>query len=192
MTAFHRDRVHTAFKLEDNSPWQSLLNFCYEDWNKPENGKWDLEDMINNARFTYGEVVELACLLGKYNQQITNGGHSQYFDNGYSGSHPKRGREYDYDVPLTQRMLELMDKFKLSDTDYGKKVHDIVQDFIVRTTNYTPGESDYDDEQDALQPDYEDLDDSYYAVDEWWAHELERYFGLWIEFGEDPIATGRF
>lgn len=193
MVALHKERVRAVF-TRDESTWQSLLDFCYVDWNLPENKGWSLEDMLNNARFTYGEVVELACLLGKYNQQVTNGGHMQYFDNGYSGSHPKRFSEYDYSVPLAERMVELLEQFKLSETELGKQVTKIAKDFIFRTTNYT--ESDYDEDEDEgggdKMPGYDDLDTAYYKLDEAWTKELERYFSLWIEFGEDPIATGRF
>lgn len=33
---------------------------------------------------TYGKLAALAVLLGTYNYQVTNGGHFQYFDNGYA------------------------------------------------------------------------------------------------------------
>lgn len=194
MVAFDKQRVQSVIKPNEDGVWQSLLDICYNDW---QNEKWSLEEMLQNARFSYGEIVELACMLGKYNQQVCNGGHGQYLDNGYSGSHNESAvfgslDYYDYDVPIAQRLLELLDKYKLSDTDYGKKVHDIVQDFINRTVNWDPDSSNWEEEELDPMPDYDDLDTAYYQVREWWEHELNRYFSLWMEYGEDPIATGRF
>ena len=44
---------------------------------------WSYGDMLDNAREKYGELFFAMILAGKYNQQVCNGGHVQYFDNGY-------------------------------------------------------------------------------------------------------------
>ena len=35
------------------------------------------------AKYQFGSLVEFAILIGKYNQQVENGGHYQYWNNGY-------------------------------------------------------------------------------------------------------------
>ncbi len=195
MQAFNRDAIYQDLKPDDNGTWQSLVDLGYDEWQKQD---WSFEDMIQYCKLKYGEIVELAILTGKYHQQVLNGGHFQYFDNGYSGTHDERYREYDHGVPLTQRMRALLEKYELVNTDYGKKVHSIIVDFINRTTHWADSqdrdllhESMETGEEDDF-PSYDDLDDSYYAVQEWWEHEIKRYFNLWLEFNTDPIKADKF
>jgi len=86
---------------------QAILDVCYEAWNKEDNKTWDYRDMISFTRFTYGSFPELIVLAGKYNQQVTNGGHDQLFSNGYGdgvGGCFAKHRE----IPLHDRMIRLI------------------------------------------------------------------------------------
>lgn len=193
---FKKSNVQKAIRNAD-SIHQALVNLGYDAWE--DHDGWDYKEMTEVCRAVFGDVVEMAILLGKYNQQVCNGGHQQYFDNGYSGYHGPGGRpfDYNYDVPLAQRTLILLRSSKLDRTDYGAKVHDCLQDFINRMVNHEIADEDEwdivpDGQDDPFIPNLDDLDTAYYLVNEWWEHELERYFKLWMEFGEDPIVTERF
>lgn len=205
MPAFVKDRIMQKLNVGDDGAFQALLDVAYSDWQLPQSKEWDTEEMLNNARFVYGEAVELATLLGKYNQQVTNGGHSQYFDNGCGGTHkhPMPG-SYNFDVPLSERLLELMAQFNLNETELGKKVYTIAEQFVERCHGFKDrfdNESPWsrkvrrerdEDEEEPDMPDYDDLDTAYFELDEAWVTYLTKYFGLWIEYGEDPIVAGRF
>jgi hypothetical protein len=180
MTAFNREKIQQVFKQDDEGVHQAFLNIAYDEWQKHDD--WKLEDMVEYAG-EFGEVVELALLLGKYNQQVQNGGHSQYFFNGYGGT-PSRRHDYDYSVPLTNRMVGLMVKYGLDRTPHGIVVATIAKEFINRTESFNLDDR---DEGDDWMPDYEDLDEKYYVVDDKWMEYLERYFHTWMEHNRDPI-----
>lgn len=194
MTTFAREKIRMALHHSEDGLHQALLDITYDEWQKHKG--WSMEDMLQYAS-SFGEVVELAVLLGKYNQQVNNGGHTQYFDNGYGGTHNYSGHSgdyYNFDVPLARRMEELLVKYKLNETTTGKVVTEGIEEFINRTHSWDPVSSDEIDEynEDDVLPDYEDLDDKYYKVNEDWNAYLEKYLKSWMEFNEDPIAAGRF
>lgn len=182
MTIFAREKVRMALHHNEDGLHQALLNIAYDEWQKQKS--WSMEDMLKYAG-SFGEIIEFAVLLGKYNQQVTNGGHSQYFDNGYSGSHPQD--DYDYNTPLARRLEELMLKYQLNETSRGCVVADCVRDFINRTHAWNVNEHDPDENGDVLMPSYDDLDDAYFQVSDAWMLDLERYFKLWMEHNENPI-----
>lgn len=194
MKDFDRERVRESLRNDPDGLHQALLNIAYDEWQKQKG--WSMEDMLQYA-LEFGNIVQLAVLLGKYNQQVTNGGHSQYFDNGYSGEHERGRSYYNYDTPISIRMLALLRKYKLDTTDNGMVVAECIGEFINRTHAWEDGDRsycDYDEEcdEDDSMPSYDDLDTKYYKVCDAWMSDLERYFRLWMEHNEDPIATGRF
>lgn len=93
---FDKDGVH-----------QSLLELGYSQWQK-EGHDWSYSDMITWVTKTYGTLVAFAILVGKYNQQVCNGGHVQYFDNGYGGGTPGNP---DFEIPLHQQLVRYMAEF---------------------------------------------------------------------------------
>jgi len=185
--AFEREKIRLSLEHDEDGLHQALLNIAYHEWQKHRS--WHMEDMITYAR-EYGEIVELAVLVGKYNQQVTNGGHSQYFYNGYGGCDNGENicyTESNYDTPLTRRMEELLLKYKLNELSNGGQIISIVKDFINRTHAW--------DDQDITEdecPDYDDLDTAYYIVNETWMEKFEQYLKSWMEFNEDPITNGRY
>jgi hypothetical protein len=73
---------------------------------------WGYGEMLDNARDKYGELFFVLTLAGKYNQQVGNGGHIQYFDNGYGGRDEGGfGRDHDPSMPLHR---ELVREFELT------------------------------------------------------------------------------
>jgi len=73
--------------------WQSVLNLAYDNYNaildraNLSEDYFDYGKMVDYFRSKYGAFAAACLLLGKYNQQVTNGGHCQYIDNGYDVRH---------------------------------------------------------------------------------------------------------
>ncbi len=136
---------------------QAILNIGYTWWQEKKNEDIHYPDMIQYMRLTYGELAAFAILCGKYNQQVENGGHLQYFDNGYAGSERRGLRSPDND-PLHQFMIRLAKSFGLEEDEIGKKVIDIWKEFELIDDgdgNFTPYRSDA-------------LDTKYYQINDAW------------------------
>jgi hypothetical protein len=112
-------------EVEKGSPHQAILNVAYSHWQEKGNEDWDYGDMVENTFEKYGDVAAFAVMLGKYNQQVTNGGHMQYYDNGYaSGSHK--------DLQPIDLHTDMMDSIKesgLSKNTLGSEVYSIMEEF---------------------------------------------------------------
>ena len=66
--------------VEAKDKWQEILNCYYERW---QAGEFDCYgDMIRQALHE-NKLYGFAILLYNYVHQVYNGGHNQYFDNGY-------------------------------------------------------------------------------------------------------------
>lgn len=90
---------------------QKILNVCYYYWQT--NNGWSYEDMLNNAENLYGPIAKMAVMLGKYNQQVCNGGHSQYHFNGYSHTGDDEEKDlHDELVELIKKYLDINKKTK--------------------------------------------------------------------------------
>lgn len=84
----------------ETCPWQALMNVPYDRWRQHnaavqqdlKDGKitlkiakqrmWSFTDMLANG--CDNEKQQAACVLGKLNQQVENGGFIQWVDNGYA------------------------------------------------------------------------------------------------------------
>lgn len=94
--------------LTENCPWQSLMDIAYDRWNKHDDSVaaaykagvitieaarksvWGFSDMLTNSN----RSEQIACVLGKLNQQVGNGGFSQWLDNGYASDSKKYLEEF--------------------------------------------------------------------------------------------------
>ncbi len=183
MTAFNRDRIRQDLVLNDHGIHQSFMDLAYEEYNK--NKDWKLPDMYNFTRFTYGEVVEMAVMLGNYNYQVNNGGHDQYFSNRYASEGGGCFADHDTGCALSRRLTSLMEKYKLNELQHGNEVLQIMKAFQDRMYDYEePTDEDY---QDYYEDPLGDLDDRYYKINDKWMKNLEQYFHLWMEHNADPI-----
>lgn len=128
--------------------WQAILNIGYNMW---QSSKQDLSysDMITWMRIEYGEFAAFCILVGKYNQQVTNGGHIQYWDNCYAG-------ESHEDFSLHEQMLSGFRDFGLvTSTELGKKTYEVAKRFkIVQTGDLYYGDGDPYLKDDAIDDDY--------------------------------------
>lgn len=76
--AIHQTLLEIVYNWYNN-------NIAEERKNHPEHLlSFVYSDMIEQARQEFGSFVAFAVEIGKYNQQICNGGHTQYWSNGYA------------------------------------------------------------------------------------------------------------
>jgi len=120
--------IKSVIKIEE-SVHQALLDVGYNEWEKND---WSYSDMVNWVRENYRDISALAIMLGKYNQQVTNGGHIQYYDNGYA-SNNGNGCMFDYngDIYLHNEMIELFEELDMRNLKHGERVFDIITRFNV-------------------------------------------------------------
>lgn len=164
---FNHENVTRALKgnesIKEGDYHQALLDICYDKWQKSEDAPY--KDMATYARIEFGEFVEFALLTGIYNQQVTNGGHIQYYDNGYADGSGGCFSTHDSSCPLHNRLINLMRRLKLNQTELEKKILSIYGDFI----NYLDEELELIEEHcPGEQRPFDELDDRYYACyNEW-------------------------
>lgn len=106
---------------------QLVMNLGYDEWQKNE--KWDYSDMVNWVAKKFGDQFKMLILIGKYNQQVGNGGHHQYWDNGYAtgggGVFSKKDG-----IELHLDMMDLFKDSELIDMDpVCKQVYEIMDEF---------------------------------------------------------------
>lgn len=127
--------------------WQAILNIGYNMW---QSNDQDLSysDMINWTRIEFGEFAAFCILVGKYHQQVTNGGHIQYWDNCYHGTDHE-------DFSLHERLLEGFGTFGFVDTKLGKKTHEVASRFeIIQTGDLYYGDGDPYLKDNSVDDDY--------------------------------------
>jgi hypothetical protein len=160
---------------------QSILNLAYEKW---QGVGWSRTAWMGWVELELGKLAAFAVLIGKYNQQVCNGGHAQYFDNGYASGDGGCFVDHDLDCPLHAKMVSLFQELKFDSTKLGREVLAILEDFKVE--NITDFHHEWDDDLDE-EVEYEDgthpqvvnggeLDDRYYKINEKWMEYLNKRF----------------
>ena len=116
---------------------QAIMNYAYSKWNDDKHKGGIDEYMEKNFHPHFALII----MLGKYNYQVENGGHSQYFYNGYA-SYGSSGIMYDHkDIERHLKMMELLKETPLIEKEIGKKVYNIMKKFASIMEN--PGENCY-------------------------------------------------
>ena len=127
--------VKDNFNKEDGY-WQTVLDLGYEEWNREGSEIRDYDDMIEWMRENYGEFAAMTVLLGKFNQQVCNGGHHQYYNNGYASQGGGCFSNHNEDTHLHDKLVEWMKTYKLDvATELTTKVYEIVSSFEVDIDN---------------------------------------------------------
>lgn len=155
---------------DDDDVWQKILNVAYAKWR--ENDDTTYADMISWVNFSYGPMAALAILFGKYNYQVCNGGHAQYFDNGYASIGSSGCFSHHKDITLHKKLVELFEKYcdiKLKD------------DVLTILKRFRPlrDEDDYD---------FEQLDDDYYAIND---KVMEQVTEMYQQILSGPLALAK-
>src|SRR5690606_20722778 len=94
---------------------QSILDLAYRYWR--DNEHWSYYCLVTWIGLNYGSLAGFAVLVGKYNQQVQNGGHRQYFYNGYAGGRGAFGTRDCTECPLHMNMLALFQSLGFYDTE---------------------------------------------------------------------------
>lgn len=125
MTTDFNDLI-ANLKDDEDGVWQSILNEVHKLWGKKDH----YNDYLTKVEHKYGPLAEMAVMLSKYNYQVCNGGHLQYFDNGYASrgsngcfmanhedidNHEKLIKlvEEHLDIPLKEQLLKIMKDFEV-------------------------------------------------------------------------------
>jgi len=113
--------------------WHILTEMGYKEWQNDESDVNTLTDMTDFAREKYGELVEFAILLRNYIGQVNNGGHSQYYSNGYAGSGGGGFSNHGDDMTNHHRLIELYLELKddVGEKEWYKPLLDIMEDFDI-------------------------------------------------------------
>lgn len=190
---------------------QAVLDVAYADWQQRRDASYG--EMVDKAAEKYGKAAKLFVLLGKFEQQVCNGGHIQYLQNGYADGKGSCLQEHNADIGLHQEMVHLFREFKLAFLPHGKVVLEILESFRVNISvgNGTgtcsecggSGERERGEEcgncggsgEEAAdgsllnENEISELDDRYYAINEAWMAELNQHIGQWFATGQDPFAN---
>ena len=107
-----------------------IIDVAYNYWQKPENKNLYYDNIVDYVGNEYGFLPLFCLLFGSYNGQVCNGGHNQYFYNGYASS-TSRGLYGKYeDIEKHEEFVLL---FKDLDFDtilpHGKIAYDIILSF---------------------------------------------------------------
>jgi len=74
---------------DQSDKFQAIMTAAYESYesNKSVDTNWSYRGIVKNTTDEFGLFASWLVLIGKYNQQVCNGGHLQYQMNGYSDLH---------------------------------------------------------------------------------------------------------
>ena len=144
--------------VENNEFHQAVLDIGYKWWNETLNDPNNTErvmylGMINHMNETYGWEAAFLILVGKYNYQVNNGGHMQYFDNGYTDGVTGFADDHDPEMPLHKQLIEGLDKLeKLFITKYSYSSDRILtlrtlRDILIQFLNIDIDEDEYIEEE---------------------------------------------
>ena len=137
---------------------------------RPTEKQWSYGEMLDSARAKYGELFFTMTLVGKYNQQVCNGGHRQYFDNGYGERDGGGfGDSHDMSLPLHGELLKAFEEniltmgIGLKQNESIRKAYGVMSKLSI--------EIDDDSESDNYrgiynQDELDELDDAWYKVNE--------------------------
>lgn len=93
-------------EVDDNDFHQATLNIMYQEWQTNYIG-YTYKEILDWFEDTYDSFAKFAVLIGKYNQQVCNGGHIQYFDNGYANGDGGCFYKHSSSIPLHNELIKL-------------------------------------------------------------------------------------
>ncbi len=140
----HLLRTRNDESFREGDFHQATLDLFFAAWQTSRQGD-SYSELIQKFQDQVGDLAAFAVLCGKYNQQVENGGHLQYWDNGYAGR----------ESVLHDKMMDLMETLGAHKTAQGAEVYRVMSAF--------DGQA-WDDYENP----YDHLDDAYYEVCEEW------------------------
>ena len=165
--------------MKENCEWQALMDVCYARWQEHDEevmedlkaGKitncvardrhWGVKDMLIHACNT--EAERAACVFGKLNQQIGNGGVIQWVDNGYAYG-----------------CIDWLPEYLEATGPVGKKIWEMLRPFLEEFMDEHTGEIQQDDEDDEgnwsqASECSDELSTRFYDLEDEWHPEVYAY-----------------
>jgi len=163
---------------------QTVLSIMYEYWQRKD-VNMNYDEITTWYKEEYGSLAQFLVLIGKYNQQVTNGGHLQYYFNRYSGTEDDETR---VDLNLHKQLVVLMNKSELKD-EISQKVFKILEELYITLDTeqyieeeiYEDGEFEIEEVENENYLEVENtnilskLDDEYYKICDVFMIQLEQY-----------------
>ena len=163
---------------------QTVLNIIYNHWQK-DNINMSYDDIIEWIKEVYGEFAQLLVLLGKYNQQVCNGGHYQYYHNRYTGIEEN---ETEAQIHLHKKLVTLLSKSELKDA-ISLQVLKLIDEFYIELDTEEYIEEEIFEDEGIIYDEYENsnylevvntdmlsrFDTEYYAVNEEFMEIVEQH-----------------
>lgn len=154
----------------EDSVHQKILNVGYHHWQNTLCNSYS--EMFNYMEEKFGSLAKMAVLIGKYNQQVCNGGHIQYHDNAYS--HSDDDEEFDLHEELTKLMEAYAPK-----NEVNKKLLLILKDFDLEYKEENCCECDgrgYNEGYNKIVSNPNNLDNRYYEINEKVVEGLDSFY----------------
>jgi len=104
------------------------------------NGFRDDYERLMKMEKDFGVEFAILTLFGYYDSQVCNGGHAQYWDNGYASLDSSGFGNSHIDTGIIHYMVENFKDAGLYDSELGKKVFGILEDAEEVYENFTEGE----------------------------------------------------
>ena len=163
--------------------FHGIIDVLYKDYSSDIN----YDEFLNLVKEKYGILPYFCVLLGNYNGQVCNGGHIQYFDNGYASSNSK-GYHHEYDnIDLHNKLIMIFKFLKIQEhvsKKLGETAYSIIKDFdldSIRNDNddYENDDDDENDEsRDGVNKYLDKLDQRWYDIYEDFIDEFNNYLKL--------------
>jgi len=106
---------------------QAIINIMYDEWQ--DHKDWGYDKALNWFGEEYGMLPEFCVFLGSYNGQVGNGGHAQYFGNGYASSESKGGFGDYRDLTKHEEFTYLFKDLGIDKIEFGKEAYEVANNF---------------------------------------------------------------
>lgn len=108
----------------------AITDVIYEKWQSDDNMKYD--NILKWTKNEYGLIPYFTMMFSVYNGQVCNGGHAQYYDNGYASSNSRGfGATYE-NIDLHEDFVEIFEELNLRKIlPYGNKMYNIISSFTL-------------------------------------------------------------
>ncbi len=144
---FERKSIKDTESYRNGEYHQVIMDIAFEKWQTNMRGGESEDLRAGTTDWTYADVIEfmgkygpefqLLILVGKYNQQVGNGGHAQYYDNGFASTGPGGFGSTKGDIQLHLDMLELMETTGLVNRDpVCKEAFEVMDKFRFEMQDY--------------------------------------------------------
>ena len=179
---FKNEEELKTLLLEDNefsngNVFEGIINVSFKIFTYDIN----YDTFITIVKEKYGILPYFCVLLGSYNGQVCNGGHIQYFDNGFASS-KKIGYGFNYDnIDIHKKLLMLFKYLKIEQyvpEKLGKTAYSIMKDFdldSVKFDCYDEDDGQYNENDNNKNKYLDKLDERWYDINEEFIEKFNEY-----------------